>query len=47
MSNDTSVNSNPFISDFNNDPRFDKMRVRSDEGGVKQFTIHIDNKNIT
>ena len=41
------MDSNPFISDLNNDPRFDKMRVKSDGAGVKSFKIHIDNKNIT
>ena len=44
---DTSVNSNPFITDFSDDSRFDQLKVKSDVAIVQGMQIIIDNKNIT
>jgi hypothetical protein len=47
MSGDKSVFSNPFITDFNNDPRMNQLSVKADVGGVSEVEFTINNKNIT
>jgi hypothetical protein len=42
-----SLNSNPFITSFGGDSRFDIQEIYSNAGNVGTFTYVIDNSNIT